>query len=88
MTMTIAQGPTMNSVQKVDRISNVHQNATVPTSYAAIVNEHGEEVEITDAQISSALEALEAEQLFPFGSQQTETGLLVAREAPARVLHS
>ena len=88
MTMTFAQGPSMNSMHKADRIDMTRRTDALPTSYAAIVDEHGVEVEITDTQVFDALDALEAEQLFPFGSQHTASGRLVARAAPARVLHS
>jgi len=87
MTMTLAQGPIMNSLKKADRV-NGRSVRSLPTSYAAIVDENGMEVEITDAQIRRALESLENEQQFPFGSRHTARGRWVAAKAPARKLHS
>ncbi len=88
MTMTSAQGTRMNSMCNSEQIDMTRLNDALPRSYAAIVNEHGVEVVITDDQICNALDALETEQLFPFGSQHTVSGLLVAKIAPARTLHS
>ncbi len=88
MTMTLAQGTQMNSFKKADRIDSTHCRTTLPTSYAALVDENGEEVEITDAQIRRALEAVESQQQFPYGSRHTARGRWVAAKAPVRKLHS
>jgi len=53
-----------------------------------LLDEHGSEVVITDAQIRCALDAVEDAQLFPFGPRHTRKGRWVAAKAPARKLHS
>lgn len=88
MTMTLAQGPSMNSLKKAQRIKQSRRVAALPTTYAALVDEHGVEIEITDAQIRKALDAMEDHQQFPYASRQTARGRWVASKAPARQLHS
>jgi len=87
MSMNYTQDQVMNSLRKADRMESSRIN-TLPKTYAALLDEHGEEVEITDAQICHALEAVEDMQLFPFGTQQTTCGRWVASKAPSRKLHS
>lgn len=90
MSMTFTQGNTMNSFNKTDRMDSSHSMKTVPTSYAAVVDADGVEVEITEGQIRRALEMLENEgtMQYPYGSRNTARGRWTAKQAPARKLHS
>jgi len=90
MSMTLTQGPTMNSFNETDRLENTRSMRTIPTSYAAIVGADGVEVEITEGEIRRALEALENEgvQQYPYCSRRTARGRWTAKRAPARQLHS
>ena len=88
--MTYTQGPTMNSLNKADRLENPRSMKTLPTSYAAIVDANGVEIEITEMQIRRALEAVENDgmQHFPYAARSTAGGYWTAKRAPARKLHS
>lgn len=90
MTMTLAQGPTMNSLKKADGMDSSRTVRTLPTTYAAVIDANGMEVEVTDSQIRRALEAIENDglQQFPYASRSTARGRWTARRAPARRLHS
>jgi len=87
MTMTLTQGRVMNSLKKTNRSDGRRIN-TLPRNYAALLDEHGSEVEITEAQIRRAIESIDDQQIFPFGSSKTPQGRWVASAAPARKLHS
>jgi len=87
MTMILTQGPTMSLFKKAKRAGDC-RNTSLPSTYAAVVDERGAEVEITDKQIRRAIESAEDMQQFPFGSRQTARGRYVAAKAPARKLHS
>jgi len=88
MTMIQTQGPTMSLFKKAKRPAGGCRTSSLPTTYSAVVDERGVEVEITDKQIRRALESAEDSQLFPFGSRRTARGRYVAAKAPARKLHS
>ena len=90
MTMTFTQGPTMNSLNKTDRLDSSRTLKALPDTYAAIVDADGVEIEITDAQIRRALELVENDgmQQFPYGSRSTARGRWTSKQAPARKLHS
>lgn len=88
MTMIQTQGPTMSLFKKTKGPAGSRRANSLPTTYSAIVDERGVEVEITDKQIRRAIESAEDAQLFPFGSRQSARGRYVAAKAPARKLHS
>ncbi len=88
MTMILTQGPTMSLFKKAKRPSGGCRTTSLPTTYAAIVDERGVEIEITDKQIRRAIDSAEDSQQFPFGSRHTARGRWVASKAPVRKLHS